>query len=306
MSARTVADYVLRGFVSRDKASVDAVMRDAEKDFPVVDPDDHEEPDGDEGKDTHVHLHIAKDGPTGDTVDGRIKKIEDSVAALDTKFTKFIDAVTAKDGDLPPWLAKGGDDDKKDDKDPDAAPTGDAGELGGEEGAMTAQALSSAEPELMEADPALKTGPSKMGDAAYVAAVQKGLTRLVKDTKARAEMLVPGMRYQTFDAKPKAETAKLLCDMRRDALKKASTTDAGKRLLGRYTTDAITGLDCGAVRLLFMDATDRARDNNNNQGRNFQMPTHDARAHRDSQSQVLRSINERNSQFWANQMGKPN
>jgi hypothetical protein len=302
MSKRTIRDYISQAFLARDKATADAIIKDAEADKDlIVDPDDHEEPDGDEGKDTHVHLHLKN----GDSVDGRIKKIEDSVAALDTKMSKFMDTVmSAKDGDLPPWLAKGGDDDKKD---PDADKTADAGELGGEEGAMTAQALSSAEPDLMEADPALKTGPSKMGDAAYVAAVSKGLAKLVKDTRARAEMLVPGMKFSTFDAKAtKPETAKLLCDMRRDALKKATTTVDGKKLLGSFTSDAITGLDCGTVRLLFVDASNRARDNNNGQGRSFQAATYDMRGYREHASAQLRSINERNNAFWANQMGKPN
>jgi hypothetical protein len=97
--------------------------------------------------------------------------------------------------------------------------------------------------------------------------------------------------------------------MRRDALKKASTTDTGRKLLGaRYTADAITGLDCGAVRLLFSDATDRARETNNKQGKNFQVPTMDVRAYRDHASMQLRSINERNAAFWDKQApgGRPN
>lgn len=292
MSARTIRDYIAQAFLAKDKATADAIMKDAEKDL-LVDPDDHEEPDGDE-KDTHVHLHLKN----GDSVDSRVKRVEDGLAALDTKLSRIIDA-------LPPEFLKGKKDDDEDEEDPDA--TKDAGELGGEEGAQTAQALSAAEPELMEADPALNTGPSKMGDAAYIAAVSKGIARVVKDTRARAEMLVPGMRFPTFDAAPRQETARKLCDMRRDALKRASTTDAGKRLLGRaYTADAITGLDCGAVRLLFVDATDRARDANNGQGRVFQPPTHDARAYRDHATTQLRSINDRNRAFWDKQIGRPN
>jgi hypothetical protein len=300
MSKRTIRDYISQAFLARDKATVDQVIKDAEKEL-VVDPDDHDEPDGDE-KDTHVHLHLTKNGDTttGDiAIDSRFKSVEDSIKALDTKMSKFMDTVMSKDGDLPPWLKKDGD------KDPDDK-TNDAGELGGEEGAMTAQALSSVEPDLMEADPALNTGPSKMGDAAYIAAVRKGIQKVVKDTRARAEMLVPGMKFATFDAAPRQETAKLLCDMRRDALKKASTSDAGKRLLGSaYTADAISGLDCGAVRLLFKSTTDRARDDNNGQGRNFQSVTIDMRGYRDQAARQLKSINERNKAFWDKQAPSP-
>ena len=304
MSRRTIRDYISAAFLARDKATVDTIIKDAEKAIPDGDDEDHKEPDGDEG-DTHVHLHLSKNGDassTGDAViDGRFAKIEDGLRSLDKKVSKFFDA-------LPPEFLKGkkdGDDDKKDD---DTKDTKDVGELPGEEGAMTAQALTTAEPDLMEADPALKTGPSKMGDAAYVEAVGKQLVKLIKDTRARAEVLVPGIKFATFDAAPaKAETAKLLCGMRRDTLLKAAATDAGKRVLGRYTADAITGLDCGGVRLAFLDASDRMRDVNNGQGRNFQSgATVDARSFRQGQSAVLKSINEKNHAHWEKQMGRLN
>ena len=304
MSKRRLRDYIYDGFFAKDKATVASIVLDAEKN---VDPGDHEEPDGDEG-DTHVHLHLTKNGDAttaADTsLDGRVAKIEDGLKSLDTKLTKFFDSI--KDGDLPPWLAKK-DGDKDDDKKDDVS---DAVEqLTGSEGAQSAQALTAAEPDLMEADPALNTGPSKMGDAAYVTAVNKQLTKLVQETRSRAEILAPGTKFATFDAAPKAETAKLLCSMRRDALLKATATEVGRKALGRYTADAITGLDCGNVRLVFLDASDRARDINNGQGRNYQPSgdrTVDARSFRQGQAAVLKTINERNRAHWEKQMGRPN
>ena len=316
MSRRTIRDYIASAFIARDKATVDAIIKDAEK--AGVDPDDHAEPDGDEG-DTHVHLHLTKNGDArvGDNTDpdadpsvaAKLKNLDARINGIDAKLTKITDAITrsAKDGDLPPWLKKDGDDDKNGDGDGDK--TEDAGELGGEEGAQTAQKLTSAEPDLMEADPALSTGPSKMGDAAYVDRVGKALAKLVKDTRSRAEILVPGIKFATIDAAPKEATAKLLCDIRRHALTKASTTDAGKRLLGRYTADAIKGLSCEAVRLAFLDASDRARDANNGQGRSgagYSVVTVDKVAFRQGQSAILRTINERNRAHWEKQMGRPN
>ena len=317
MSRRTIRDYIAAAFLARDKATVDAIIKDAEK---VADPDDHAEPDGDEG-DTHVHLHLSKNGDArvGDNTDppadpdvaAKLKNLDTRITGIDAKLTKITDAIAkANDGDLPPWLKKGGDDDDKGDDDSngdDDDKTQDAGELPGTEGAQSAQKLSSAEPDLMEADPALSTGPSKMGDAAYVERVGKALTKLVKDTRAKAEVLHPGIRFSTFDAKPKAEMAKTLCDMRRTTLTKTAGTEGGKRLLGRYTADAIKALPCDAVRLLFLDSFDRARDANNGQGRNHQtIQTIDKVAFRQGQSAVLKSINERNRAHWDKQMGRPN
>lgn len=306
MAARTIRDWIAAGFLARDKASVDAIIKDAEKDG---DEDaDHKEPDGDEG-DTHVHLHLSKNGDakTGDTaVDAALKAMDTRITGIADQVSKITDAIAkASDGDLPPWLKKDGDgDDDSDGDDDKKEDTNDAGELPGEEGAQTAQALPSAEPDLMEADPALHTGPSKMGDAAYNAALSKALAKLVKDTRARAEILSPGFKFATIDSAPKADTAKRLCGMRREALTRASTTDAGKQLLGRYTGDAIKALPCAMVRLVFLDTSDRAREINNAQGRS--VGTNDVRSFRQGQSAKLKSINERNAEFWAKQSGRPN
>lgn len=304
MSRRNLRDYIHDAFFARDKASLAAIVKDAEEDIPPEllkkaaeeGGNGEGEPDGDEGDTKHssaVHVHI-EHGKASDALPDRVSKIEDGLAALDAKVSKVLDA-------LPPeFLKKGDDDDDKKD-------TKDEGEKSGEEGAQSAQKLSAAEPELMEADPALKTGPSKMGDAAYTKAVAKGVAKLVTDTKARAEILHPGIKFATFDAAPRFETAKVLCDMRRDTLTKAAGTDAGRKLLGRHTPDSIKGMSCELVRIAFLDASDRARDTNNEQGRNYQPgQTIDKVAFRQGQSAVLKSINERNRAHWEKQMGRPN
>jgi hypothetical protein len=311
MSKRSIRDYIHDAFFARDKASLAAIVQDAEANGNGD--GDHDEPDGDE-KEAHIHLHLndkekaALAAATGDAaLSDRVGALETGMKSIDAKLTHITDAIAKgmKDGDLPPWLKKDGDGDGDGDDD-DKDKTQDEGELGGEEGAQTAQALPEAEPDLMEADPALKTGPSKMGDAAYVAAVGKALAKLVKDTRARAEILSPGFKFATIDAKPKADTAKLLCDLRRDAMTRAAATDAGKAVLGRYTADAIKGLPCAAVRLAFLDASDRMREVNNGQGRSYQTGTVDVRAFRQGQNAVLKSINQRNREFWEKQTGRPN
>ena len=309
MSRRTLRDYLHDSFFARDKASLAQIVKDAEEDIPPEllkkaaekgDGEDHGEPDGDEGDAKHqsaVHVHIEHGK---DSVDHRLSRIEDTVKDLGTKMNSFFDSV--RDGDLPPWLAKKGDGDGDD----DGEKTADEGELGGEEGAMTAHKLTEAEPDLMSADPALKTGPSKMGDAAYTRAVATQLAKLVKDTRARAEMLSPGIKFPTLDAAPKAETAKALCDIRRASMLKAAGTETGRQRLGGFTADTVRSLSCEAVRLVFRDATNAARDGNNALGRVRSVTTEDKVAFRQGQSAMLRSINEKNRLHWEKQTGRPN
>jgi hypothetical protein len=299
MSKRSLRDYIHDAFFARDKASLATIVKDAEEDIP---PEllkkaaeeggngDHDEPDGDEGTkhQSAVHVHI-EHGKASDSLDSRVGALETGMKSIDAKLSRIADA-------LPDFLKK--DDDKE--------PTKDEGELAGEEGAQTAEKLTAAEPDLMEADPALKTGPSKMGDAAYVAAVGKQVTALIQDTRARAEALSPGIRFATFDAKPNMATAKSVCDMRRAALTAAAGTEAGRKVLGRYTADAIKGLSCADVRRQFLDASDRVRDINNGQGRNHQLVVVDARSFRQGQQATLKSINQRNHEHWEKQMGRPN
>jgi hypothetical protein len=307
MSRRNMRDYIHDAFFARDKASLAAIVKDAEEDIPpelLEKAKEHAEPDGDEGDKhssaVHVHIEHGKATDSTDSVDGRLTRIEDTVKDLGTKMSTFFDSI--KDGDLPPWLKKGGDDENGDDD----TETKDEGELGGEEGAQSAEKLTGAEPDLMEADPALKTGPSKMGDAAYTKAVAREVGKLVQDTRARAESLHPGIKFPALDAAPRIETAKALCEMRRTTLTKAAGTERGRKLLGRFTPDAIKGLSCTAVRLAFLDASDRAREANNGQGRSQGTGTVDVRAFRQGQSEMLRTINERNRAHWEKQVGRPN
>jgi hypothetical protein len=306
---RSIGDYVRDAFFARDKATLAAIVKDAEEAVLPMPPveGEHKEPDGDEDDNqrhsVHVHVEHGKDAAA---LEGRVGKIEDSLKALDTKITSFFDAII-KDGDLPPWLQKGGeggegeDPPKDDDKDPPPPPpedpTKDEDVKEGETGALSAEKLTAAEPELMDADGSLKTGPMKMGDAAYVAAVQKGIGRLVRDVRARAEILSPGIKFQTIDAKPGMGTAKALCDMRRQALGKA-----GKAALGRFTSDSIKGMSCESVRVLFLDASDRqAAANKLASSQQGYVTGDDVFTPNDTQVGRLKAINTANRDFWSKQ-----
>jgi hypothetical protein len=311
MPKRSLRDYIQDAFFARDKATLAAIVKDAEE---GVIPNGEEEPDGDEGRHaSNVHVHIEHKGGTGDNANGggdkdetneRLGKLEDGLKSLGDKMTKLFDSLQIKDGELPPWLKKKDGDEEGEGGDK----TGD--EEGVEAGAQTAEKLSSAEPELMEADPALKTGRSMMGDAVYTERVHKLVPVLVNDMRARAEVLSPGFKMPTFDAKPGKQTQDSICGFRRNALVSAAGTEKGAKILGSYTADSIKTMSCDAVRMLFNDASNRMRDANN--GGQF---THNPDAWRQpgnmatvrqAQAQRLSGINKANADFWAKQSGRPN
>ena len=305
-----MVDYINRAFFARDKATVAAIVADAEKEL-------EKEPDGDEGDGSKtVNVHVHGSAPAADAAtEKRLGSLEDSLRALDRKITTVMDAVakvTAKtkdedEDDKPPP-------EDKEDGD-DAGDSDEGGDDDGEKktddadnivGAMVAKKLPSLEAELMEADPALKTGKSKMGDAETKSRRQRALANVVRDCAARAELLAPGVKIAQLDSVT-LDDAKVvagrLCALRKTALVKTAGSDHAAQITGRYTADAIKDMSCDAVRMLFVDASDRMRALNNARG--VSSPMHgmttgqmNGRAH---QTAVLKGINQINKEFWDKQ-----
>lgn len=315
-----IGDFINRAFFARDKATVAAIVADAEAELA-------KEPDGDEGDGSKtVNVHVHGSAPAADTaVEKRVGAIEDSLRALDRKISTVMDSVAKviaktkdededdkkedddkKDGDDDD--KKEDDDDKKettdeDDDDDDKKKTDDADNI---VGAMVAKKLPSLEAELMEADPALKTGKSKMGDAETKSRRQRALANVVRDCAARAELLAPGVKIAQLDSvtldDAKAITQRL-CGLRKTALVKAAGSQHAAQITGRYTGDAIKDMSCDAVRMLFVDASDRMRAFNNARGVPSPMSSMttgqmNGRAH---QTAVLKGINQINKEFWDKQ-----
>jgi hypothetical protein len=303
MGSRSVGDYIRDAFFARDKASLAQIVQDAEAVIPLP----HAEPDGDE--DTkhqqvviHNHHNPSEGATTGDdaSIAGRVRRLEDGVKSINDKLTKIADA-------MPPWLAGGeGEEDPDADKEQTEDEPPPASDGPDEEGSMTAEKLTEAEPDLMSADPALKTGKSKMGDAAYVARVNAGLIKLIRDTKARAEILAPGLgKRVTIDAKATKATQDALCGTRRAALVGASKSEAGRKALGRFDAKSVGSMSCDAVRSLFLDASDRMRDANNAGALHAPAPAFaDERSYREAQQQRIRDMNKANAEFWNKQTGR--
>jgi hypothetical protein len=303
MSKRTLRDYIYEGFFARDKASVAKIVLDAEEAAAAAGPE-HDEPDGDEGKQAIViHNHHNEGGngtgdadpdKNGDDDDDWKKKTDDTLKELRDAVKAITDKLTGRD-EFPP--KKDDDEDDKDEtKDEELAdPPG--------EGAATSSDPPSAEPDLMEADPALKTGKSMMGDATLVARVNSAMNSVIRDTKARAEVLAPGIKIGVLDGALGPDRMKQagqrICDTRRSALLTAAGTERGMVAIGRHTSDAIKTMSCDAVRMLFIDASDRMRSMNN--AANIPSPQfgQQQRATNDSLRAKIEDINKRNAERWA-------
>jgi hypothetical protein len=144
-----------------------------------------------------------------------------------------------------------------------------------------------------EADPEMDDetkAKSKTGDSA-------GLQTEFTDTVARAEILAPGVKLPTFDAKAdKKKTSDSLCGLRRKALGSAFKDDGMKKHLAPFlTTDSpdFASMSCEAVKLMFSGASELAKIDNNS---TVKVRDH---AHRGAVQNPIGGINQRNAEFWS-------
>jgi len=267
---------------------------------------------------------------------GRVSRLETGMRNIDRKLSKITDALGVLDETSPvsgPAGLLGPDNVKVVEAQgegmhttPEAAPEGSVGEsrdqlenLGehakpakdtdDEGNALVSEELQSVSPELMEADPSLNTGRSHMGDAEYKARVFQGTNALIRETRARAAVLAPGLRQRAFDAAvgPKIAQA-AICNLRRAALDAAFKDDERRAALGPYVTaDGIKRMSCDAIRVAFLQASDNVRAANNAanrpSGAQYIGASQTPRAMHDAQAATLKSINEKNKAFWSKQNG---
>ena len=97
----------------------------------------------------------------------------------------------------------------------------------------------------------------KTGDSAALAAGWQ-------DTVARAEILAPGIKIPTFDAKAKrGATIDAMCGFRRAALDKFGASDDGKSVLAAMDIADTKGLSCDTIGIAFRVASDAKKAKNN-------------------------------------------
>lgn len=160
-----------------------------------------------------------------------------------------------------------------DEGDPAALPNPDAPPAGGDVESRIA-ALEAGQKEILAAiaalAPAAPAAPAPTGDEdpelddgdkKAMTGDSAALEKTYQSTLALAEVLVPGFRMPTFDAKlPRRKTVDTLCATRRRALDMAYATHDGQTLVNKVhgvadgTQIDLTALDCTEVAGLFKSA----------------------------------------------------
>lgn len=127
-----------------------------------------------------------------------------------------------------------------------------------------------------------------------------------RDTVALAEIIVPGIRTPTFDARlPALRSAERLCALRRrvvdHALQDRDVGDGAKLLTGLRTTD---GVACDTIKVAFHSLAAAMRQQNNAgivmPGLSETARTTDKNAGQ-SKTPSLAELNQRNREFWQKQ-----
>jgi len=260
---KSFADRIRAAFKARDE-EFENLLKEGE----VMDEDP-----GEGG--THVHVHLngageakgnepAKDepDPASDPNEARFAKIEQTLAQVVEAIGKLASPAKTGDeeGDKP--------DDKKDEE--------------------------KKEPEKTVDEDVLNEGDVKEGKTVDSTKLQEEFS----DVLARAEMLVPGIRLPTFDAKPGAKKVRdNLCAMRRKAMTLALESDRSAGFVQPFArdADAVKAMTCDAATAAFIGASELARSANN-AFIGHEKATRDA-----SKVQVssIADINKANADFWA-------
>jgi hypothetical protein len=186
-----------------------------------------------------------------------IKAVADSVAAIGERVSKLEAGPTA---DADPA------------SDPDADPS-------------TTDAGPDADPETTDADPEPegKDKPASTNDSA-------SFRDEFQDAKARAEILAPGVKLPTFDAKAEPKkTTDSLCVLRRRALKAALTNDNAAIVKSVVGNADISKMPCGVAAMAFNAASEMVKAKNKGLSRTI-----------DSQPEEKKDINQIHAEFWAN------
>jgi 8-oxo-dGTP pyrophosphatase MutT (NUDIX family) len=182
-----------------------------------------------------------------------IKAVADSVAAIGERVSKLEAGPTA---DADPAG------DPNPDADPDADPTTDA------------------DP---DADPENKDKPAATNDSA-------SFRDEFQDAKARAEILAPGVKLPTFDAKAEGKkTADSICVLRRRALRAALTNDNADLVRAIVGDADVSKMTCDAAKMAFHASSELVKQKNKTVARK----TTDA-------AKEAKDINQIHAEFWAN------
>lgn len=259
--AESIKDKLRKLFMTRDSEAFEKALSEEVKDE-----------DGPAGNVPAIHIHMPsaeKAGAVEETKDDEseadpmaqvmdaIKAVADSVAAIGERVSKLESGAT-----------NDSEEEKKDEETKDDA----------EETEESEETNDSDEEEEKKDDEKKSTSDSASFRDEF------------QDAKARAEILAPGVKLPTFDAKADGKkTADSICVLRRRALRAALTNDNGD-LVRAITGDAdVSKMDCAAAKMAFHAASELVKQKNKTVARK----TTDAAAE-------ATDINKIHADFWAN------
>ncbi|KWC56562.1 DUF2213 domain-containing protein [Burkholderia ubonensis] len=256
----TLLEKLRKAFMTRDSDTFEKVANE-------MTGDEGEGEGGNGQPQIHIHMPGAAGDPkpgaaaTGDEGAGGgesdpLKQVLDAVQATNGKIDALAERVTKLEGGGTPT----GDDDDEDDgtgtTDDDGTGTG-----GGDQGGT-------------------KTGDST------------ALRDEFQDALSRAEILAPGVRLPTFDAKvARKKTVDAICVLRRRALLAAMDNENGEAVKAVTGGADISSMPCNAVKAFFNAASELVRGKNSGV---LQRRTSD------SAQAARKDINEVHAEFWKN------
>ncbi|MBN3822343.1 DUF2213 domain-containing protein [Burkholderia sp. Ac-20384] len=259
----TLIEKLRKAFMTRDSDTFEKVANEMTGDE-----------DGDEAGNGQPQIHIHMPGAaeakpaatsaTGDDgagggADDPIAKVLAAVQGVDGKLNELAERVTKLEGGGSQTGDSDGDDD-----DGDGTMTGD-GDGEGDDG---------------ESKGAARTGDST------------ALRDEFQDALSRAEILAPGVRLPTFDAKAvRKKTVDSICVLRRRALRSAMDNENADSVKAVTGGADIAGMPCNAVKAFFNAASELVRGKNSGV---MQRKTND------SAPVERKDINQIHAEFWAN------
>jgi len=221
--------------------------------------------EGDEGGDTHVHVHVngtpeTKDDEAEAQPSPDDKQVMVRIEAIESTLADLAEAVAQ--------LANGAEEEEEE------------GEiLGGDTGDGEGEILGEGEEEE-------EGRRGRTGDAT--------LSSEARATFARAELLVPGIKFPVVDSKNPRKTRDALCKFRKSAMIKAYAhgehgRDAINKVLGGKKVN-LSKMTCDSIATLFNGAAEVAKHNGASPGGSPRANTG---------AVDINAINERNKAFWA-------
>ncbi|KVU48215.1 hypothetical protein WK69_10935 [Burkholderia ubonensis] len=259
----TLLETLRKAFMTRDSDTFEKVANEMTGD----------EGEG-EGGNGQPQIHIHMPGAAADPKPGAAAATGDDGASggADDPLTKVLDAIKAVDGKIDAVAERvtkleGGGTPTGDDDDDLGEGTGttdnDGTGAGGDDG----------------------KGGAKTGDST-------ALRDEFQDALSRAEILAPGVRLPTFDAKAvRKKTVDAICVLRRRALRAAMDNENAEAVKAVTGGADISGMPCNAVQAFFNAASELVRGKNSGV---LQRRTSD------SAQAGRKDINEVHAEFWKN------